>query len=48
MEANKGTAVPSWLTSDLNKLEGKVERVPTREDVTLPIQENYIVEFCSR
>ena len=29
-------------------LEGKVEQLPRREDVVVPIQESYIVEFCSR
>lgn len=48
MEANKGHAVPSWLTADMTKLEGSVARAPTREDVATPIQDSYIVEFCSR
>ncbi len=48
MEANKRQTVPSWLTSDLDKLEGTVARAPTREDVATPIQDSYIVEFCSR
>ena len=48
MEANKGQTVPGWLTADLKKLEGNVVRMPAREDVILPIQDSYIVEFCSR
>lgn len=48
MEARKGDTVPHWLVVDDKKLEGKVTQLPGREDVHLPIQENYIVEFCSR
>ena len=29
-------------------LKGTVSQMPSREDVVLPIQEAYIVEFCSR
>lgn len=48
VDARKGDTVPSWLAVDEKKLEGKVVQLPTREDVVLPIQENFIVEFCSR
>ncbi|MEM7168291.1 MAG: 30S ribosomal protein S4 [Planctomycetota bacterium] len=48
MESRKGDTVPSWLAADEKKLEGKVVQLPTREDVVLPIQESFIVEFCSR
>lgn len=48
LEARRGDAVPAWLSVDDKKLEGQVVQMPTREDVTQPIQENYIVEFCSR
>lgn len=48
MEANKGNTVPSWLSANLDKLEGSVVRAPARDDVAIPIQESYIVEFCSR
>lgn len=48
LEARKGEPVPGWLALDEKKLEGRVVQLPTKEDVVLPIQENYIVEFCSR
>ena len=48
LEAGKGEGIPSWLSVDVKKLEGKVEQLPSREEVVVPIQESYIVEFCSR
>jgi ribosomal protein S4 len=35
-------------TSDKDKFEGTVKAMPTREDITLPIQEQLIVELYSR
>jgi len=40
--------VQNWLKLDMTKLEGEVVAVPTRDDVTIPVEENLIVEFCSR
>ncbi len=37
-----------WLQLDRNSLEGTVLALPTREDVQIPVEENLIVEFCSR
>lgn len=39
---------PSWIDIDLDKLEGKIVTAPTRDDIDLPIEEHYIVEFYSR
>lgn len=39
---------PKWISIDLDKLEGKILATPTREDIDLPIEEHYIVEFYSR
>ena len=39
---------PAWIDLDLDKFEGKIIRTPEREDVDLPIEEHYIVEFYSR
>jgi small subunit ribosomal protein S4 len=41
-------AVQNWLSLDLAKLEGSVLALPTREDVTIPVEENLIVELASR
>lgn len=39
---------PEWLDFDRNSLTGTVRTLPAREAVTLPIQEQLIVEFYSR
>lgn len=39
---------PEWLEFDKNALVGTVRTLPVREAVTLPIQEQLIVEFYSR
>ena len=39
---------PRWVTVDLEKLEGKVITLPTREDVDIPIEEHLIVELYSK
>ena len=39
---------PEWLEIDTEKLSGNVKRLPVREDVTTPIEEQLVVEFYSR
>jgi len=39
---------PEWLELDTEKLEGTIKALPNREEITLPIQEQLIVEFYSR
>jgi small subunit ribosomal protein S4 len=48
LEALEGKSVPQWLEIDTSNLEGEVKQLPVREDVTLPIDEQLIVEFYSR
>jgi small subunit ribosomal protein S4 len=48
LETLEGRAVPRWLETDKDKFEGTVKALPTREDITLPIQEQLIVELYSR
>lgn len=43
-----GPAVQSWLSLDANMLEGKVDALPSPEDVQIPVETQYIVEMCSR
>jgi small subunit ribosomal protein S4 len=38
----------AWLQVDPNKLEATVVALPGREDVLIPVEEQLIVEFCSR
>ena len=39
---------PAWLSVDVNKLEGKVLALPTREQIDTPIEEHLIVELYSK
>lgn len=39
---------PSWLELDKEDAKGKVKLLPTRDDITLPIKEQLIVEYYSR
>ncbi len=40
--------VPEWIELDKENLAGTVKTMPNREEITLPIQEQLIVEFYSR
>lgn len=40
--------VPEWLSVDKESMTGTVKGLPNREEITLPIQEQLIVEFYSR
>jgi small subunit ribosomal protein S4 len=40
--------VPEWLELDKGAFTGTVKSMPNREEITLPIQEQLIVEFYSR
>ena len=48
LETLEGRAVPRWLETDKERFEGTVKALPTREDITLPIHEQLIVELYSR
>jgi len=48
VETARGRGVPDWLELDAENVSGKVLRLPTREDIKLPIQEQLIVELYSR
>jgi small subunit ribosomal protein S4 len=48
LEALERRSVPGWLELDKERFEGIVKALPTREDVTMPIQEQLIVELYSR
>lgn len=40
--------VPSWLTVDIDKLEGRIVSLPRREEIDAPIKEQLIVELYSK
>lgn len=41
-------SVPSWVTVDVEKLEGRVIALPKREDIDTPVAEHLIVELYSK
>jgi len=40
--------LPSWLELEKEAMKGKVKLLPTREDISIPIKEQLIVEYYSR
>jgi len=40
--------VPAWLEVDHGQFKGKIKDLPTREEITLPVEENMVVEYYSR
>ncbi len=48
LEALEGKSVPQWLEIDKDNFSGTVKARPARADITLPIQEQMIVELYSR
>jgi small subunit ribosomal protein S4 len=48
LEALEGRAIPQWLEIDKETFSGTVTQLPSREDITLPIEEQLIVELYSR
>ena len=48
VESVKKREIPAWLEADHGAFKGLVKDMPTRENVTLPVEENMIVEYYSR
>lgn len=48
LEFSSRRGVPEWLELDIENYKGSVVRLPMRDDVTFPIEEQLIVEFYSR
>jgi small subunit ribosomal protein S4 len=44
----EGRVVPQWLSADPANFCGEVKALPAREDVSIQLNEQLIVEFCSR
>ena len=40
--------VPSWIELEKEEMKGVIRLLPTREDITMPIREQLIVEYYSR
>jgi small subunit ribosomal protein S4 len=48
MQSVARRSVPSWLEADHANFKGVVKDSPVRDDVTLQVEENMIVEYYSR
>ena len=48
VDVNKSQAVPDWLEVEGDKRQAKVVTLPKREHVPHPIQEQLIIELCSK
>jgi small subunit ribosomal protein S4 len=48
LDAVARRGVPTWLDLDRDKLQGTVKTMPERHEVTMPIQEQLIVELYSK
>jgi len=48
VESNKNKTVPGWIEVDAEKKEAKILSFPTREDITLPVEEHLVVELFSK
>ena len=40
--------VPSWMSVDVEKLEGKIVNIPSRADIDTPVAEHLIVDLYSK
>ncbi|MDP8213524.1 MAG: 30S ribosomal protein S4 [Candidatus Zapsychrus exili] len=48
LEITQEREVPSWLEADSSQYKAKVKRLPEREDINFPVNEQLIVELYSR
>lgn len=47
-EAGGGHGIVDWLEADLDNMQGRVIRIPQREEIDVPLEEHLIVELYSR
>jgi small subunit ribosomal protein S4 len=47
-EAQKRRRTAGYVSFDAEKLEGKYDRLPAREDLAIPVNEQFVVEYYSR
>ena len=48
LETLESRSVPQWIEINKDAFEGTVKNLPVREDITMPIQEQLIVELYSK
>jgi small subunit ribosomal protein S4 len=48
LETNPNFTTQNWLQLAREKHEAAIVALPTRDDVQIPVEEQLVVEFCSR
>jgi len=48
LESNPNYTTQGWLQLDRQTPQATVVSLPTKDDIQIPIDEQYVVEFCSR
>ncbi len=48
LDANPNFTTQEWLQLDRVNFEATVVAMPTRDDIQIPVEEQLVVEFCSR
>ncbi|MCJ7564992.1 MAG: 30S ribosomal protein S4 [Candidatus Aminicenantes bacterium] len=48
LEVHKNKAVPGWLEADWDGKTARIVALPTRADITMPVEEHMVVELYSK
>jgi small subunit ribosomal protein S4 len=48
LEETKAKQLPGWISAEAGTLTGKIVSLPTRDDVSIPVQEQLIIELLSK
>ena len=48
LESNLNFTTQSWLQLDREKPQATIVALPSRDDIQIPVEEQLVVEFCSR
>ncbi|RMG16089.1 MAG: 30S ribosomal protein S4 [Planctomycetota bacterium] len=48
LEYTKSRSIPAWLEVEASEFRGKVSELPKKEEASIDLQEQLIVEFCSK
>jgi small subunit ribosomal protein S4 len=48
LESNPNFTTQSWLQLDRERPQATVVALPSRDDIQIPVEEQLVVEFCSR
>ena len=48
VEASRSKSMPAWLAVEWEALRGRIQALPTRADVQIPVEEHLVVELYSK